>query len=53
MFHVKQFTQGKEDKEKHKQKNCCGAVGVRSPSAYNEEVITWQDKRVSVEDSVR
>jgi hypothetical protein len=25
--------QGKEDKEKFKQKNCCGAVGVRLPSA--------------------
>jgi len=27
------LTQGKEDKEKCKQKNCCGAVGVRFLSA--------------------
>jgi hypothetical protein len=27
------LTQSKEDKEKYKQKNCCGAVGVRLPSA--------------------
>jgi len=27
------LAQGKEDKEKDKQKNCCGAVGVRLPSA--------------------
>jgi hypothetical protein len=27
------LTQGKEDKEKYNQKNCCGAVGVRLPSA--------------------
>jgi len=28
------LAQGKEDKEKYKQKDCCGAVGVRFPSAY-------------------
>jgi len=29
--------QGKEDKEKYKYKNCCGAVGVRFPSASVKE----------------
>jgi hypothetical protein len=27
------LTQGKENKEKYKQKDCCGAVGVRFPTA--------------------
>jgi len=27
------LTQGKKDKQKYKQKNCCGAVVVRLPSA--------------------
>ncbi|MBQ5608035.1 MAG: chromate transporter [Oscillospiraceae bacterium] len=31
------MTQGKEDKLKYKQKNCCGAVGVRFPSAYGKD----------------
>ncbi|MBR7122217.1 MAG: hypothetical protein IKC95_02015 [Oscillospiraceae bacterium] len=27
------LTQAEEDKEKYKQKDCCGAVGVRLPTA--------------------
>jgi hypothetical protein len=32
------LTQGKEDKEKFKQKNSCGAVGVRLPSALAYQI---------------
>jgi len=37
------LTQAEEDKEKCKQKGRCGAVGVRLPSAYNQEVKKWKE----------
>ena len=30
------LTQAEEDKEKYKQKDCCGAVGVRFPAALGD-----------------